>query len=69
MQAFSLGCDVGLMELDAFLCGVVALPAAQRDIFAHAANECLDETQSSVRVPYSWSGTEVASDDTAEGQR
>jgi hypothetical protein len=53
MRYFALGGDVGLMELDAYLNGVMALPRVQRDMAAHAVNERLDELVGRNRAPYS----------------
>ncbi|MEU4252922.1 PP2C family protein-serine/threonine phosphatase [Amycolatopsis sp. NPDC026612] len=53
MRYFALGGDVGLLELDAYLNGVMVLPRVQRDMVAHAVNERLDELVGRNRVPYS----------------
>jgi hypothetical protein len=53
MRYFALGGNVGLMELDAYLNGVMALPRVQRDMAAHAVNERLDELVGRNRAPYS----------------
>jgi hypothetical protein len=50
---FALGGDVDLVEVDAFLAGVMQLPQLQRDMLAHAVNERLDELLGQRRVPYS----------------
>jgi hypothetical protein len=50
---FALGGDADLMDVDAHLAGLVALPAGQRDMLAHAVNERLDELTSRRRAPYS----------------
>ncbi|HUQ64458.1 MAG TPA: PP2C family protein-serine/threonine phosphatase [Acidimicrobiales bacterium] len=49
---FALGGDVGLVELEAYLEGLLALPDNQRDLVAVAVNERLDELVGP-RVPYS----------------
>jgi stage II sporulation SpoE-like protein len=52
LRYFALGGDAGLMEVEAYLHGLMPLPALQRDILAHAINERLDELVWSRRVPY-----------------
>ena len=49
---FALGGDVGLLELEAYLEGLLGLPVDQRDIVAVAVNERLDELVGP-RAPYS----------------
>ena len=53
MRYFALGGDADLMDVDAHLAGLMALPVLQRDILAHAVNERLDELIAQHRVPYS----------------
>jgi hypothetical protein len=50
---FALGGDVDLVEIDAFLSGLLQLPGLQRDLLAHAVNERLEELYGRQRVPYS----------------
>lgn len=50
---FALGGDAGLVDIEAYLHGLVTLPGSQRDILAHAVNERLDELVPPARVPYS----------------
>lgn len=50
---FALGGDADLMDVEAQLTGLLALPPGQRDILAHAVNERLDELITRYRVPYS----------------
>ncbi|GAA2719225.1 PP2C family protein-serine/threonine phosphatase [Cellulomonas aerilata] len=52
MGYFTLGGDAGLVEVEAYLAGLMALPGAQRDILAHAVNERLDDLTTRLRVPY-----------------
>jgi hypothetical protein len=49
---FALGGDLDLVDVDAFLAGLVQLPPLQRDMLAHAVNERLDELAGQRRVPY-----------------
>jgi Stage II sporulation protein E (SpoIIE) len=53
LRYFALGGVAGLVEVEAYLHGLVPLPALQRDILAHAVNERLDELTWQHRVPYS----------------
>ncbi|GHG50150.1 MULTISPECIES: PP2C family protein-serine/threonine phosphatase [Amycolatopsis] len=53
LRYFALGGDVGLLEIDAHLNGVMSLPHLQRDVLAHVVNERLDELIGRDRVPYS----------------
>jgi hypothetical protein len=50
---FALGGDVGSIELEAYLGGLMELPSLQRDMLAHAVNERLDELIWTPHVPYS----------------
>jgi serine/threonine protein phosphatase PrpC len=50
---FALGGNLDLVDVDAFLTGLVPMPAMERDMLAHAVNERLDELRSQRRVPYS----------------
>ncbi|HUQ61655.1 PP2C family protein-serine/threonine phosphatase [Lentzea sp.] len=51
---FALGGDAGPVEVEAFLHGLMPLPALQRDVLAHAVNERLDELTWPHRVPYTF---------------
>jgi hypothetical protein len=53
VRYFALGGAVGLTEVEAYLQGMMQLPAVQVDMLAHAVNERLDELAWSRRVPYS----------------
>lgn len=43
LRYFSIGGMVGEYEVDAYLQSLHSLPALQRDLLAHAANELIDE--------------------------
>jgi hypothetical protein len=43
LRYFALGGVAGLVEVEAYLHGLMPLPSLQRDILAHAVNERLDE--------------------------
>ena len=51
LHYFSLGGAVGEYEVEAYLQGLLALPALQRDLLAMAANELIDE-KPQPRAPY-----------------
>ena len=53
LRFFGVGGDIGLFEVEAYLAGLIPLPALQRDMLAHAVNERLDELLLTSRVPYS----------------
>jgi serine/threonine protein phosphatase PrpC len=53
VRYFALGGDAGLVEVEAYLHGLMPLPGLQRDMLAHAVNERLDELTWQHRVPYS----------------
>ncbi|HEX6340272.1 SpoIIE family protein phosphatase [Umezawaea sp.] len=53
LRYFALGGDAGPVEVEAYLYGLLPLPAFQRDVLAHAINERLDELDWLRRVPYS----------------
>ncbi|WP_206785528.1 PP2C family protein-serine/threonine phosphatase [Amycolatopsis sp. MtRt-6] len=53
MRYFALGGSLSLLELDAYLNGLVVLPRVDRDMLAHAVNERLDEVTGPARAPYS----------------
>jgi len=55
MRYFALGGSLSLLELDAYLNGLVPLPRVDRDMLAHAVNERLDEVTGPARAPYSHS--------------
>src|SRR3954464_12854739 len=54
VRYFGLGGTAGLVEVDAYLHGLMPLPALQRDMLAHAVNERLDELTWPHRVPYTF---------------
>ena len=49
---FTLGGEAEPVEVEAFLQGLMPLPAVQRDILTHAVNERLDDLTTRLRVPY-----------------
>lgn len=53
LRYFALGGDAACVELEAYVHGLMSLPATQRDILARAMNERLDELAWPHRVPYS----------------
>ncbi|QKV73185.1 PP2C family protein-serine/threonine phosphatase [Amycolatopsis sp. Hca4] len=55
MRYFALGGSMSLLDLDAYLNGLVPLPRVDRDMLAHAVNERLDEVSGPARAPYSHS--------------
>ncbi|WP_329793444.1 PP2C family protein-serine/threonine phosphatase [Lentzea sp. DG1S-22] len=54
MRYFALGGAAGLVEVEAYLHGLMPLPALQGDMLAHAINEHLDEPTWPHRVPYTF---------------
>ncbi len=50
---FSLGGEVGLLELEAYLHHAMSIPRLERDILAHAVNELLSFAPR-IRVPYAF---------------
>jgi hypothetical protein len=52
LRYFALGGEASELEVDAYLNGAIALPAAQHDVLAHAINERLDEIAPPL-APYS----------------
>ena len=52
LKYFSLSGDAGEYEVEAYLQGLLSLPAVQRDLLAMAANEMIDELPRP-RAPYS----------------
>ncbi|WP_410611592.1 PP2C family protein-serine/threonine phosphatase [Amycolatopsis sp. lyj-109] len=55
MRYFALGGSLSLLDLDAYLSGLLTLPRVDRDMVAHAVNERLDEVTGPARAPYSHS--------------
>jgi hypothetical protein len=53
LRYFTLGGSLGLVEIEAYLHGLVPLPAFDRDIAAHVVNERLDELIRHRRASYS----------------
>lgn len=53
VRYFSLGGEAGRLEVEAYLYGLMALSAGQRDMLAHAVNERLAELAPPVPAPYS----------------
>jgi hypothetical protein len=53
LRYFALGGDGSPLDVDAYLHGLVELPATQRDVLAHAVNERLDELTTTFRAAYS----------------
>ncbi|AHD22911.1 hypothetical protein Y013_20900 [Rhodococcus pyridinivorans SB3094] len=52
LRYFTLGGEVGRVEIEAYLNGLLPLPCLQHDLIAHAINERLDEI-APPRAPYS----------------
>lgn len=52
LRYFSIGGAVGEYEVDAYIQSMMSLPADQRDLLAHAANELIDEIPPLRRAPY-----------------
>jgi hypothetical protein len=52
LNYFSIGGSVGEYEVQAYLQGLLSLPALQRDLLACAANELIDEVPPLPRAPY-----------------
>ena len=52
LRYFALGGDAGKMEIEAYLEGLMPLPALQHNMLAHAVNERLDELGPPQRAPY-----------------
>jgi hypothetical protein len=50
---FALGGNLDLIDVEAFLTGLVPVPPHDRDMLAHTVNERLDELRWQQRVPYS----------------
>ncbi|MFE2123540.1 hypothetical protein ACFW9U_23135 [Rhodococcus aetherivorans] len=51
LRYFALGGEAGRVEIEAYLNGLLPLPALQHDLLAHAINERLDEL-APPRAPY-----------------
>lgn len=56
LGCFELGGDVGPLELEAYLHGLMPLAAAQRDVLSQAVNERLAELGLGGFVGYSFDG-------------
>lgn len=54
LRYFALGGQVEVLELEAYLAGLMPLPATQYDVLAQAVNERLEEVLGEQRVPYSF---------------
>lgn len=52
LRYFALGGDAGMVEVEAYLHGMMPFASHQRDILAHAVNEYLDDQVRTQRVPY-----------------
>ncbi|MFC7616363.1 hypothetical protein ACFQV2_25725 [Actinokineospora soli] len=50
---FAMGGNCGLLDVDAYLHGLMDLPELERDILAHTVNERLDELTPPHRAAYS----------------
>ncbi|TLM71305.1 hypothetical protein [Pseudarthrobacter sp. NamB4] len=67
LKYFSLSGDAGEYEVEAYLQGLLSLPAVQRDLLALAANELIDDLPRP-RAPYSDDfGPEPAGADGGDG--
>ncbi|EWC63191.1 Serine phosphatase RsbU, regulator of sigma subunit [Actinokineospora spheciospongiae] len=53
LRYFSIGGTMGLMEVEAYLHGLMPMPVPQRDMLAHAINERLNEIDVPQSAPYS----------------
>jgi hypothetical protein len=62
VRYFALGGVAGLVEVEAYLHGVMSLPLLQRNVLAHAVNERLDELTWRHRVPGEQDGGVVLQD-------
>jgi hypothetical protein len=58
LNYFSIGGTVGEYEVEAYLQGLLSLPAIQRDLLAMAANELIDDIPRT-HAPYSEDFTDV----------
>ena len=52
-----------LVEVEAYLQGLMPLPPYQEDKLAHAVNERLDELHQATRVPYSTTAADLEAED------
>jgi hypothetical protein len=52
LRYFALGGDVGKVEIEAYLAGLMPMSSLQHNILAHAINERLDELGPPRRAPY-----------------
>ena len=52
LRSFSIGGNIGEYEIQAYLGQLLSLPALERNILAHAANELIDEQPSLPHAPY-----------------
>ena len=59
----ALGGDTGLLELDAFLHGLLPLDQPEEDVLAQALNERLTELYEAARVPHRWEAFPAAAED------
>lgn len=57
LRYFSLGGDVGRVEIEAYLAGLMPMSSLQHNILAHAINERLDELGPPRRAPYRSDGS------------
>ncbi|WP_181035143.1 BLUF domain-containing protein [Arthrobacter sp. B0490] len=55
----SMGGDVDEYEVDAYLHGLMRLPAADRDMLSQSVNEMLDDISRGPRAPFSTSSSDV----------
>jgi hypothetical protein len=62
LNYFSIGGSVGEYEVEAYLQGLLSLPATQRDLLAMAANELIDKVPR-IHAPYSDDLTTAAGPD------
>lgn len=54
LRYFSLTGNAGEYEVNAYLNGLLVLPAVERDLVAHAVNELMDGLSQPRRAPYSY---------------
>ena len=57
IRYFALGGDVGKVEIEAYLAGLMPMSSLQHNILAHAINERLDELGPPRRAPYRSDGS------------
>jgi hypothetical protein len=53
IHCIASGSDLGEFEFNAYLHGLLHLPANERDLIAHAVNELLDDLYRATKAPYS----------------